>query len=426
MLVVGEVIGVGIFLAPAQMARAVGSPFWLLVVWLAMGVMALTGALCYGALAARYPEAGGGYVYLREGWGRGVAFLYGWKCLFVLDPGLTAAFAVGVASYVAYMVELAPVAQKLLAMSAIVLVACANIVGVRLGAGITRWLTFLKLGLLACLIIWGFARGLGDWSHFVPFVAQRPASAPLGSALAIGLVSAFFSFGGWWDASKVAGETRDPRRTVPRALRLGVTIVTLVYILTTAAFLYLVPLERVTSGEAFAAQAGEALFGRIGGTVFAAVVCIAVLSSLTSYMTAAPRVYYAMARDGIFLKAAGALHPRFGTPVGAILVQASLALVLVGLGSFNQIVGYFLFVTVLFVTLTVAAVFRLPSRGDSEEDRGRVSAAIPVVFLTFAVLLLFLFVRNSPRQALLGTAVVGLGWPVYHLVFRRALPRRAE
>jgi APA family basic amino acid/polyamine antiporter len=426
MLVVGEVIGVGIFLAPAQMARAVGSPFWLLAVWLAMGVMALTGALCYGSLAARYPEAGGGYVYLREGWGRGVAFLYGWKCLFVLDPGLTAAFAVGVASYVAYMVELSPVAQKLLAMSAIFLVASANMVGVRLGAGITRWLTFLKLGLLACLIIWGFARGLGDWSHFVPFVAQRPGSAALGSALAIGLVSAFFSFGGWWDASKVAGETRDPRRTVPRALLLGVTIVTLVYILTTTAFLYLVPLERVTSGEAFAAQAGEALFGRIGGSVFAVVVCIAVLSSLTSYMTAAPRVYYAMARDGIFLKAAGALHPRFGTPVGAILVQASLALVLVGLGSFNQIVGYFLFVTVLFVTLTVAAVFRVPSRANSEDDRGRVSAAMPVVFLTFAVLLLILFVRNSPRQALLGTAVVGLGWPVYHLGFRHALPRRAE
>jgi len=212
---------------------------------------------------------------------------------------------------------------------------------------------------------------------------------------------------------------------VPRALLLGVTIVTLVYILTTTAFLYLVPLERVTSGEAFAAQAGEALFGRIGGSIFAVVVCIAVLSSLTSYMTAAPRVYYAMARDGIFLKAAGALHPRFGTPVGAILVQASLALVLVGLGSFNQIVGYFLFATVLFVTLTVAAVFRM-SRGDSEDDRGRVSAAMPVVFLTFAVLLLILFVRNSPRQALLGTAVVGLGWPVYHLVFRRALPRRAE
>ncbi len=426
MLVVGEVIGIGIFLAPAQMARAVGSPFWLLVVWLAMGVMALTGALCYGSLAARYPEAGGGYVYLREGWGRGVAFLYGWKCLFVLDPGLTAAFAVGVASYVAYMVELSPVAQKLLAMSAIVVVAIANMVGVRLGAGITRWLTFLKLGLLACLILWGFARGLGDWSRFAPFVAQRPGSAPLGSALAIGLVSAFFSFGGWWDASKVAGETRDPRRTVPRALLLGVTIVTLVYILTTTAFLYLVPLEQVTSGEAFAAQAGEALFGRIGGSVFAVVVCIAVLSSLTSYMTAAPRVYFAMARDGIFLKAAGALHPRFGTPVGAILVQASLALVLVGLGSFNQIVGYFLFVTVLFVTLTVAAVFRMPSRGDSDDDRGRVSAAMPVVFVTFAVLLLILFVRNSPRQALLGTAVVGLGWPVYHLVFRRALPRRTE
>ena len=420
MLVVGEVIGIGIFLVPAQMIRALGSPFWLLVVWLAMGTMAFTGALCYGSLAARHPEAGGGYVYLREEWGRGPAFLYGWKCLFVLDPGLTAALAVGLASYVAYAVELSPVGQKLVAVGAIAAVAGMNVLGVRIGAGLTRWLTLVKLGLLGFIAFWGFARGLGDWSHFQPFVAQRAGSAPLAAALGTGLVSAFFSFGGWWDAAKVTGETRDPGRTVPRALVLGVSLATAVYVLTTAAFVYLVPFEQVTSGEAFAAQAGEALFGRSGGALFAMVVTIAVLSSLASYMTSAPRVYYAMSRDRVFLRSAGALHPRFGTPVAAIAVQALLASLLVALGTFNQIVGYFLFVTVFFVALTGAAVLRKPEG----PARGiRVGWLAPAVFLALSAVLLFLLVSSNPQQALLGSLVVALGWPVYHLGFRRGNTR---
>jgi basic amino acid/polyamine antiporter, APA family len=407
MLVVGEVIGVGIFLTPAQMIRSLGSPFWLLLVWLAMGLMALTGALCYGALAARFPQAGGGYIYLREGWGQAAAFLYGWKCLFVLDPGLTAAFAVGLASYAAYVHPLAPLWQKLLAIGAIVALGGVNCLGVRLGAGFTRWLALLKLALLLLLIGWGVVRGLGDWSHFSPFVAQRAGSAPLRLALGTGLLSAFFSFAGWWDAAKLAGEARDPGRSVPRALLLGVTIVTAVYLLTTAAFVYLVPFEQVTSGEAFAAQAGQALFGTAGATVFSAVVMVCVLGSLASFTTAAPRVYYAMGRDGVFLRSVGRVHRRFGTPVRAILIQVVLASLLVGLGSFAQIVAYFVFVTVLFVALTVAATLRL-SLG---------FRAPALVFLGFAAVLLFLLASSNPLQALLGTAVVALGWPVYRLVF---------
>jgi len=411
MLVVGEVIGVGIFLTPAQMTRSLGSPFWLLIVWLVMGLMALAGALCYGALAARFPQAGGGYVYLREAWGQGAAFLYGWKCLFVLDPGLTAAFGVGLASYAAYSAHLSPLAQKLLAIGAIMALGGVNIAGVRLGAGFTRWLGWLKLTLLGVLIGWGVVRGLGDWSHFTPFVAQHPGSAPLRAALATGMVAAFFSFAGWWDAAKLAGEARDPARTVPRALLLGVAIVTLVYLLTTAAFLYLVPLEQVTSGEAFAAQAGQALFGAAGATVFSVVVMVCVLGSLASFMTAAPRVYFAMGRDGVFLRAVGRVHPRFGTPVRAILIQMLLASLLVALGNFDQIVAYFIFVTVLFVALTVAAVLA-PRAG--VESPPRLAAG---VFLALAAVLLLLLATNNPLQALLGTAVVGLGWPVYRVVF---------
>src|SRR2546426_10283801 len=260
-LVAGKVIAMDIFLTPAGMARSLGSPFWLLIVWLLMGVMALSGALCYGELAARAPDAGGGYVYLREAYGAGVAFLYGWKCLLVMDPGITAALAAGLASYVGYAVAVSGLWLKVIAIGSILIIAAVNIAGLRLGSGLMQGLTALKLGALALIAVLAFALHAGSWSNLVPFVAQRAGSDPLPVALAAGLVGAFFAFGGWWEIPKLAGGGRDPSRPLPRALALGVTIVTGIYIVPSAVFLYLVPLERVTSGETFAAQAGELLFG---------------------------------------------------------------------------------------------------------------------------------------------------------------------
>jgi APA family basic amino acid/polyamine antiporter len=286
-LVVGEVIAVGIFLTPANMAKSLGSPLLLLVVWLVMGAMAICGALCYGELAARYPETGGGYVYLREAYGRPLAFLYGWMALLVMDPGLTAALAVGMTSYAGYMLNLSPVGGKAVAVSAIILLAAVNIFGVRPGAWLLRALTILKLGLLSFLLLWGFGLQLGNWSNFTPFVAQRAHSAPLLGALAGGIVAAFFSFGGWWDVTKLAGEVREPARTLPRALIYGVVTVTLVYILTSAVFLYLVPLDSVSSGETFAAQAGEVLFGKAGAQVFSVIVIVAIVGSLAALIMSA-------------------------------------------------------------------------------------------------------------------------------------------
>jgi len=418
-LVVGEVIAVGIFLTPAGMAKSLGSPFWLLVVWLAMGAMAACGALCYGELAARYPEAGGGYVYLREAYGRPVAFLYGWMTLLVMDPGLTAALALGMAGYAGFILGLSAIAIKALAITAIILLAAINIRGLKLGAAVLRWVTILKLGLLLFLLLWGFGFQLGHWSNFTPFIAQRPHSAPLIGALAGGLVAAFFSFGGWWDVTKLAGEVRDPERTLPRALLYGVLTVTLVYILTSAVFLYLVPLEAVTAGETFAAQAGAALFGRAGGRVFSTIVIIAIFGSLAAVIMSAPRVYFAMARDGLFIPAAASLHPRFGTPARAIALQALLASLLVVLGAFNEIISYFIFVVVIFVALTVAALFVLRRRSAGELRYQTPGYPVtPVVFLVLTTVLLFLLAANNPRKSFLGVAVVLVGVPVYYLMFR--------
>jgi basic amino acid/polyamine antiporter, APA family len=443
-LVVGQVIAVGIFLTPAAMARLLGSPFWLLVVWLVAGLMALCGALVYGELAARYPEAGGGYVYLREAWGPRLAFLYGWKCCLVMDPGITAALATGLAAYLGYLVPLSPAGLKAAGIGAIAAGALINIAGARLGAGVISTLAVLKLGALATIVVAGFGLGRGDWGHFVPLVAQRPGAAPLGAALAGGFVSAFFAFGGWWEAAKLTGEVRDPARTMPHALTLGVAIVTVAYVATSAAFLYLVPLDAVTTDEAFAAQAGEVLFGRAGGVVLAAIVLVSVAGSLLAIQMMLPRLYYAMSRDGLFPSSLGRLHPARGTPVRAIALQAILASVLVALGSFDAIVAYFIFVTVAFIGMTVAGVFRI-RRADGAIGTVRRGAArqgattggggvgqpayltpgypvTAIVFLALVVVLLGMLVMSRPVQALAGTLIVLAGLPVYAVIDRRATP----
>ena len=436
-LVVGQVIAVGIFLTPAAMARLLGSPFWLLMVWLVAGAMALCGTLVYGELAARYPEAGGGYVYLREAWGPRLAFLYGWKCCLVMDPGITAALGMGLASYVGYLVPLSPVGLKAAGIAAIAIGAAINIAGARLGAGVISTLAVLKIGALATIVVAGFGLGRGDWGHFLPFVAQHPGSAPLGEALAGAFISAFFAFGGWWEAAKLAGEVRDPGHTMPRALTAGVAIITLAYMLTSAAFLYLVPLEAVTTGEAFAAQAGEVLFGRAGGVVLSSIVIVSVLGSLFAIQMMLPRLYYAMSRDGLFPASLGQLHPTRGTPVRAIALQAVLGSVLVALGSFDAIVAYFIFVTVVFIGLTVVGLFRLRRRESATitKARRREGAtghegpayltpgfpATPIVFLGLVAMLLLMLVISRPVQALAGTAIVLLGLPVYALIQRQGV-----
>ena len=420
-VVAGEAIAVGIFLTPAGMAKALGSPLWLLVVWIVVGAMTLSGALCYGELAGRFPRAGGTYIYLQEAYGRRIAFLYGWMCLLVLDPGLTAALATGIAGYAAYIFHWPPLVIKGSAIALIGALAGLNVVSIRVSAGFLRWITWLKFAVLGLLTLWAVVFRLGSWSNFIPFVAQHPGSLPLGPGLGVAMVGAFFSFGGWWDVSKIAGEVRDPSRTLPRAMVLGVLAVTAVYIVISTVFLYLVPLEKVTSDETFVAQAGAVLFGPAGGSAFSAVVILCVLGSLAAFMMAAPRVYYAMAEDGLFLKAVARLHPRFGTPATAIMIQALVASALVVVGNFQQIIAYFIFVAVVFLGLAVAGLFVFRRR---PREAGFVILtpgypATPLAFITLVLLLLGLVALRSPVQTLLGVAVVLVGLPVYSLFQRR-------
>ncbi len=418
-VIVGEVIGVGIFLTPAAMAQGLGSPAWILAVWLVVGAATACGALAYGELASRFPQAGGGYVYLREAWGRPVAFLYGWKSLLVLDPGLTAAFAAGLARYVAFIAPLSPAGERAVAIGAVLALALVNVMGVRLGPGVLRAIAALKLVLLAVIVVWGFASGRGEAGHFLPFAGRRAGSPELVTGLAGGLLAASFCFAGFWDVAKLGAEVREPARTLPRALGIAMAIVTLAYLLVTAVFIYLVPIEGSSSADAFAGLVGRALFGDAGGRVFAAVVAVAVLGSLAAVLLAAPRVYLAMARDGLFFRQVGQLHPRLGTPLRATAIQATLACALLLLGTFDQIVGYFIFVTFAFVALTVAGLFRLsPPAGGSFRTPGH--PVTPAVFVALVVTLLVLLAAGSPWQSAAGVLVVLAGIPVYVVVNRRS------
>jgi basic amino acid/polyamine antiporter, APA family len=423
--VAGEMIAVGIFLSPAGMAKALGSPIWLLIVWVTVGAMSVGGALCYGELAGRFPRPGGTYIFLWECYGARVAFLFGWMCLLVMEPGLTAAFATGLAGYAAYIFHWSPMQIKLGAMAAIWALCAVNMVSVRMSAGLLRWITWLKFLVLGILIFGAVAFRLGTWSNFVPFAAQRPGALPLAPALGIAIVSAFFSFGGWWDAAKIAGEVRDPEKTFPRALTLGVLSVTAVFILVSGVFWYLIPFDKVTSDGAVVAMAGAVLFGASGGIIVSAIVVTCVLGSLSAVIMSSPRLYYAMAKDGLFILAVAKTHPRFGTPARAVAIQGILATVLVAVGSFQQIVSYFLFVTVAFIGLAVAGLFVLRRR--RQPLGGAVATpgypVTPLGFLLLTVIMLALLATHSPREALTGSLIALAGLPVFEWV-KKITPRK--
>jgi APA family basic amino acid/polyamine antiporter len=416
--VAGEAIAVGIFLTPAGMARSLGSPMWLLLVWLGVGVMTLSGALCFGVLASRFPSAGGQYVYLQEIFGSRTAFLFGWMSLLILDPGLAAALSTGLGAYAGYALQWSPQTVKAAAVAFIWGLCVINILSIRLSAGFLRWITWIKFGTLALLVAWALVFRLGSWSNFTPFAAQRPGSLPLGSALGAAVVGAFFSFGGWWDVSKIAGEIRDPARVLPRAMVLGVTSVTAAYIMVSGVFVYLLPMDKVTSDETFVALAGEVLFGRIGGIVFALVVAVCILGGLAAFVMTAPRVYYAMARDGLFLQRVARVHRRFGTPAAAIVIQGGMASVLIALGTFEKIISYFMFPAVAFLGLTVAGLFVLARRGEATTAW---TTSMAAVFLALVVSMLVLVGLRNPGQAALGIAVVLAGAPVYSIAKRHRL-----
>lgn len=380
----------------------------------------LAGALTFGELASRYPQAGGPYVYLREGWGPGLAFLYGWQALLVMDPGITAALATGSAQYLVALRPAAVGAERAIAIALIWLLAALNMVGLRLSARVFDAMTAFKLLALGAVVVVAFGAGRGEWWHFT----ARGGSAggpPLAEGLAIGLVSVFFSFAGFWEASRIAGEIRDPDRTLPRAFAAGVACLTLIYVATTAAFIYLVPPGSTPDAPEFARHAGEAMLGRAGPAVLAAVVVLSVVASAMALLMMAPRLYVAMSDDGLFPAMLAVRHPSTGAPVRATALLAALATIYVIAGTFEQISSFLICTAMGFVALAAASLFRIRTRRPAAAFRVPGYPWTTVLFVLLMGIVVLLVGVSRPRQALLGMAIVALGWPAYRLAGRGAL-----
>lgn len=412
-VVTGESTALGIFLTPASMAKALGSPLLLAMVWSATACMALCGALCYSELAVRFPQAGGEYVYLRQGYGERIAFLYGWMSATVMDPGVAAALVVGAVAYVQILVPMGShVAALLLPGAILIVLAAINYFGTRLSGSVMATANFLKFAVLFALAGWALLAGKGSIRHLAPLAIRRAGSEALFPAIASAMIAAFFSFGGWWEAGKLAGEIRNPEKNLPRAFIGGVLLVTIVYILISFAFLYVVPLESVASNTTFVAQFGSTLFGGSGGKILSVCVLISVFGGLMALTMAAPRVYYAMACDGALFPTFGRLHPRFGTPVNAILLQTGMALLLLTLGAFDHILAYIIFSAVIFLGLSAASLFRL----EQPVVRWWYPAA-PIVFLLGCFSIGILILMHDPMPALLGLEIVLAGDLLRRLFF---------
>jgi APA family basic amino acid/polyamine antiporter len=250
----------------------------------------------------------------------------------------------------------------------------------------------------------------------MPLVQRRPGSEAWIPAIAGAIVAAFFSFGGWWEASKIAGELRNPKRTLPFAFIGGVALVTLVYLLISAAFLAVLPIDRISSNTAFVAQFGEVLFGSAGAKVLSLCVLVCVFGGIAALTMASPRVTYAMARSGAFFPSFGKLHPRLGTPVNAILLQTGLSLAVLLLGAFDRVLAFIIFSAVCFLALTASTLFRM-----REPVRGWWFPAAPVIFIAFCIIVGLLILLHDPLPALIGVVTVLCGLPLYQFLTARQL-----
>ena len=416
---IAHTIAVGIFLTPAEVIGALASPALTLGLWILCGALVLAGAFTFGELAARYPFAGGPYVYLREAWGERIAFLYGWQSFLIMDPGITAALATGVSQYIVVLWPSVAGAERWAAIAVIWTMAAVGVTGLTSSARVLRLLTAFKLLAFGAVVVVAFTTGGGNWSNFQPFVDRHSMPLPLPEALAVGLISVFFAFGGFWEATRVAGEVKEPQRTMPAALAIGVTCVTAVYVVTTLAFIYLVPVEQVTSGAEFARRAGEAMLGAAGPRMLAFVVVLSVLASILALLIMAPRLYVAMSRDHIFPSAVAAVNPRNDAPARATVLLAAIASLFVAIGTFEQIVAFFMCTTLTFIALAAAAL--LVVRREPAPDTVfafRAPRFAPALFILLVAAVVILVALNRPVQALAGAAIVLLGAPAYRMLTR--------
>lgn len=421
MLVMGGIVGAGIFINPYVVAREIRHPAEILCAWGLGALVAMAGAFVYAELAARMPEVGGQYAYLREAYRPAVAFLYGWALLLVVQTGGMAAVAV---TFARYARELAPVgiSDAWLAVLGLGVLTLINCLGVRAGGVVQSGLMVLKILAIAFLVVCG-------WLLTRPAPAALPPSpvpaAGAAAAFAAAMAPVLFSYGGYQTANFVAGEVKRPEVTLPRGLVLGVAGVGALYLGVNAVALRALGAGGLARATAPASAVMRLALGGRGGEIIAAGIAISALGFLSQSMLTAPRVYYAMARDGVFFRGVGWLDPRSRVPTVAIILQGFWAAVIAVSGRYEQILNYMISIDLLFMGLTATCLFRARFRAGRESARFRVPGHpwTTLGYILASWLVVLGTVIHDPFHAGIGFAILGAGVPVYWLWRRRRIPR---
>jgi APA family basic amino acid/polyamine antiporter len=436
LLVMGIIIGSGIFLTTGVMAEDLPSPTLLMAAWMVGGLLTLAGALTYAELGAAMPEAGGQYIYLRESYGPLPAFLFSWITFLVYQPGTISAVMVGFAAYLGYFVpglgtenvllafqiggrEIALTAGQTVAAALILALTAANVAGLRWGSLIQNVFTFLKVAAIATFVLFGFL--VEPKGELLP--APPVETGSLLAGFGVALIAVLFAFDGWVQLTFSAGEIKNPERTLPRALILGTSGVTLIYLLMNAVYLHALGISEMRGVTRVAEKAATSLFGEGATRMIAAVVLISTFGAANGTILTGARVYYATARDGLFFRSVGKVHPRFRTPHVSLWVQGIWSALLALSGRFDQLFTYAVFASFLMYAAATASVFTLRRKRPDLARPYRVWGypVLPAVYLAALGALALNTIVERPMESLSGLLILLLGVPVYFFWKRRSV-----
>ena len=439
MIVAGSMIGSGIFRKPATMAGQLMSPELLIIVWIIAGIITFIGALTNAEIAGMIDATGGQYAYFKKMYGNATAFFYGWSILAVIQTGSQAAIAYVFAEYLGYFIKYPHLPQsiqnfsfyipvigsihplyefgtKAVAIVTILLLTGVNYIGVIFGGIVQTIMTFIKIASIVVLSILLFAAGKGSMSNvYNNFIIPQDVSSNLFVIVGLALAGAFWAYDGWNNVTFVAGEIKNPQRNVPRALLFGTLIVMGVYVLVNVAFLYVLPVEIMAKSPLVAASAAQVIFGNSGASIISIAVIISTFGALNGSILSTARVQFAMARDNLFFKSIGKIHPRFGTPHISLLVQGIWSCVLVMSGTFDTITDYVIFAAWLFYALGAFGVFVLRKKmpGTARPYKVWGYPYVPAVFVVFSALFLFNTIISDTSEAAMCLFLILLGLPFY-------------
>ena len=413
-LVIGTIIGASIFVQPSEITARIPSVAGVLAVWVAAGALTLIGALVTAELASMFTRSGGVYVYLTECFGPPLGFLWGWAMFWSTHSGIIAAIAVVFARYADHVIPLGPLGAKLVAIGVIAVLSAINYVGVKQGSRLQTLFTAGKLVAVVAIVAIGFLLGSRVTQHFVASATPHPPTSA--ADYVAGLAAGLFAFGGWHMVTYSSEETLNPRVTIPRALGLGTVSVTLAYLAMNAVYFYVLPLDRVAHSTRVAADLADTLLGTGGGNAISVVVLFSTFGALAGIVLTGPRVYLAMAQDGLLFRWLGEIHSRFQTPHRAIVLQAVWASVLVATGSFRALFTRVVYTEWIFFALMAVGLMRLRRRPELTRDYAIWGyPVLPLIFVVAALLVVVNQIVANPAETLTGLGLVLAGLPVFYL-----------